>query len=410
MSELLPKPSTLKTGIKWTLLAIVAGALAGCASAFFLVALDWVTDFRNLHRVLIWLLPVGGFFVGWLYLRYGRGTEAGNNLILDEIHNPKAVVPFRMVPLVLFGTLATHFFGGSAGREGTAVQMGASIADQLNKVAKFNGRDRRVLLMAGMAAGFASVFGTPFAGAIFGLEVLNVGKLRYHAFLPCFAAAFVGHYVTLAWGVSHTHYSIGTIPEASLSLIFWSLVSGVLFGVIGFVFAFLTHAWGSVLKRLVRFAPYRPVVGGVLVAALILTFGMWRYVGLGVPVIVEATNGPVPKLDFVYKLILTVLTLGAGFKGGEVTPLFFIGATFGNALAAIIPVGQRILAGLGFVAVFGGAANVPLASAIMGMELFGSQIGVYALAACYVSYLFSGHTGIYHSQKKRKWSDRYFRR
>ncbi len=384
---------------KWLLLATGVAALAGTASAFFLFALDWATDTRSAHRWLIWLLPIAGFAVGWIYLRFGQQVEAGNNLLIDEIHDPKKVVPLRMAPLVLGGTVISHLFGASVGREGTAVQMGGALADQFTHLFKLRPEDRRILLMAGISAGFSSVFGTPLAGAIFALEVLAVGRLRYDAILPCLVAAIVADQVGLLWGVHHTHYAIGAVPALTPWALAAVVIAGICFGLTGKVFAELTHALSAWMKKAIAYAPLRPMAGGVVVAAIVWFLDADRYIGLGIPVIVEAFEQPVAPYDFAAKMAMTVASLGSGFKGGEVTPLFYIGATLGNALAPLLDMPFALLAGLGFVAVFAGAANTPIASTLMAMELFGAEVGVFAAIACVVSYLFSGHSGIYRAQR-----------
>ncbi|MHB1699956.1 MAG: voltage-gated chloride channel family protein [Acidobacteriaceae bacterium] len=385
--------------LRWLLIGGIAGMLAGTASALLLGSLNWATATRESHKWLIALLPLAGLAVGCMYKYYGGAVEAGNNLILDEVHDPKAVLPLRMTPLILLGTVITHLFGGSAGREGTAIQTGASLADQLTKPFGLQSRDRRILLMAGISGGFASVFGTPLAGAIFGIEVLAIGRMGYEAIFPCFIAAFVGEFVTHAWGIHHTIYRVTEVPAFSATGLLSSIVAGAVFGLVGMAFAKATHAVSALCKKTIRWSPLRPFAGGVVVAAAVFLLGTTRYIGLGIPTILDSFSMKLPPYDFVGKFLFTVVTLGSGFKGGEVTPLFYIGATLGNALSRLLPLPSSLLAGMGFVAVFAGAANTPISSTLMAVELFGPEAGSFAAIACVVSYLFSGHAGIYRAQR-----------
>jgi H+/Cl- antiporter ClcA len=392
---------------KWLLIGCLVGILTGTASAVLLAALAWATAWRESHLWIIWLLPLGGLLSGLIYHYLGSSMEAGNNLLLEEIHNPRATIPLRMAPLVLVGTTITHLFGGSAGREGTALQMGAALADQLTQILRLHGAERRILLMAGISGGFASVFGTPLAGMLFGLEVLAFGKFHYDGLFACAIAAIVGDQITLAWGLHHTVYEIPSVPKLTLQGLLAAIVAGALFGLAAMVFTALTHRISTYFKAKISYPPLRPVVGGGLVAIAISAVGTTKYIGLGIPTIVSAFGTQLPPGDFAAKIGFTALTLGAGFKGGEVTPLFYIGATLGNALAQPLPwsiapllgLPAPLLAGMGFVGVFAGAANTPLTSTLMAIELFGVPAGSYAGIACIVSYLISGHTGIYRTQR-----------
>jgi H+/Cl- antiporter ClcA len=397
---------------RWLILATLAGILAGSASALLLVSLNWATDTREAHRWIIALLPLAGLAIGMMYFYFGRSVEGGNNLILDEIHTeipgtphaPNRTIPARMTPLILIGTAVTHLFGGSAGREGTAIQTGASLADQITRLLRrlnvnFPEHDRRALLMAGISAGFGSVFGTPLAGAVFGLEVLTIGSVGYDAILPCFVGAFAGDYTTHRWGVHHTIYTVTQTSPLNPTSMLSAIAAGVVFGLTALLFSRCTHAISAIFKRHISYAPLRPFVGGILVALAVFAIHTTKYIGLGIPTIVAAFSEHLPRYDFAAKFAFTSLTLGSGFKGGEVTPLFFIGATLGNALSSILPLPSSLLAAMGFVAVFAGAANTPIAGGLMALELFGPEAGAFAAIACVVSYLFSGYHGIYHAQK-----------
>ncbi|WP_339265772.1 voltage-gated chloride channel family protein [Paenibacillus sp. FSL K6-1330] len=395
-------PYALLSGyfIKWIVLGSVVGLMTGSASAFFLYSLDYVTSLRMENPWLLFFLPLGGAVVSLLYYKFGKSSTKGNNLILEQIHGGTESVPLRMAPLVLIGTLITHLFGGSAGREGTAVQMGGSLSEWFGKLIRVTPADRKILLICGISGGFGSIFGTPLAGTLFGLEVLAIGLISHQALLPAFVASLVGNLIaTSLWGVSHLHYPIGEIPALSFLVILKVIFASILFGLTSRLFSELTHSLKRWYSYFFRNPMIKSAVGGIIIIGLVYLLGTRDYLGLGLPLIEASFTDEVSPLAFLGKIIFTSLTLGAGFQGGEVTPLFAIGATLGNALSEWIGLYAPFLAALGFIAVFCGATNTPIACFIMGIELFGSDGAVYMFMACVISYLFSGHSGIYTSQQ-----------
>jgi H+/Cl- antiporter ClcA len=385
---------------QWTLLGSLAGVLCGSASALFLWLLARATEFRTAHEVIVYTLPVAGLVIGWIYERFGQAVKAGNNLVIDTIHDEGPEIPLRMAPMVLIGTVLTHVFGGSAGREGTAVQMGASITDWLSHRLRVGKHVRRQLLAAGVAGGFGSVFGTPIAGAVFGLEFIVLGRIEYDALLPALLASVVGDMTTRAFGIVHTRYpGVHFVPLTPPLLLKW-VVFAALVALVTTVFIELTHVLKKQGEKRIRRLPLRLFLGGLVVVVLWKLVGTSDYLGLGVPMILRSFADPaLPVYAFALKLVFTAVTLGAGFLGGEVTPLFFVGAALGSVLARQLNIPIELGAGVGLAAAFAAASNTPLALSIMAMELLGAPVFPHVAIVCVLAYLLSGHRSIYPAQR-----------
>ena len=382
----------------WVLFSLIIGCLTGSASALFLFVLKEVSHLRLNHPMLLVGLPIGGFLIGCLYYYYGGRANNGNNLLIQEYHHPVAKIPFKMAPFVLFGTWVTHLFGGSAGREGTAVQMGGAIADQLTPLFKLNTADRQAVLLMGIAGGFASVFGTPLAGALFALELMVVGRNKYTYILPVLLTAIISHYVCLLWGITHTVYVVDFVPPLEALTLLKVAIAGVLFGLAAILFVKSTDAITHFASTSISYPPLRPFFGGLLFLILFYLIQDSRFLGLGVETIVDSFTTAQDFRVFLLKILFTAITLGTGFKGGEVTPLFFIGATLGSFLALYLKLPIGFVASLGFVAVFAGATKTPLACIFMATELFGSETLIYVALCCLIAYFISGKHGIYKFQ------------
>ncbi|MGZ3872401.1 MAG: voltage-gated chloride channel family protein [Mucilaginibacter sp.] len=409
--------AVLKHLLRWMAMAIPLAVLIGSVVAFFLWLLNVAIHYRFQYPWLLFLLPAAGLLIHFIYQTVGRSSEKGNNLIIEQIHEEGGGIPKKMTPVILFTTIITHLFGGSAGREGTAVQIGGSIAAMFGRWFGLNGPDMRLILTAGVAAGFGAVFGTPVTGAIFAMEVLTVGRIKYDALLPSLIAAVVGSVTVSAWQVSHTHYHIDAFSQSAgavsgylhfdLLLLGKVIIASAIFGLASFLFAGLVHEIKGLCLKLFKYKWMIPILGGIVIIGLTFLNGKPDYLSLGIDpehpgavTIPSAFNaGGADTWSWLWKTIYTAITLATGFKGGEVTPLFYIGATLGNTLSVLLNAPVGLFAALGFIAVFAGATNTPLACTFMGVELFGGEHALLFAVACFTAYFFSGNSGIYSAQK-----------
>lgn len=383
--------------VKWLLFACLIGGIMGVVGSGFHYAIDWGTELRQAHRWLVCLLPVAGLVIVASYHVTRMEDDRGTEFVLASVREGKAL-RFRTAPLIFLGTVLTHLTGGSAGREGAALQLGGCISGSLGRVLRLDDKDERVITMCGMAAGFSALFGTPLSAAVFAMEVESIGVMYYAALVPCVLSALIADLISSLLGVTSTAYTLETVPGFSPVVFLQVIGLGVLCGALASLFCRAMRLGGRLYGKLSN--PYlRIALGGVLVAGLSLLEGSGDYNGAGMQVITAALAGSAVPWAFVLKILFTVLTLGAGFKGGEIVPCFFVGATFGCVVAPLMGMDAGFGAALGLVAVFCGVTNSPMTSILLGYELFGGQ-GVALMALCAsVSYLLSGYSGLYKEQK-----------
>jgi H+/Cl- antiporter ClcA len=392
-------------------LVIVPVATAtGAACAAFLWVLQLATGAQQAHSWLLFGLPFAGAGIAYFYESHGKNAGRGNNLILDAIHSSEAeeadddssLVPRRMAPLILGATVATHLFGGSAGREGTAVQMGGSLGASWARLLGSSGREKRLALLCGVAAGFGGVFGTPLAGAVFALEVLWRGRIETEEFGVCLVAALLGDWSARFLGAHHMSYPqlAGKTSALDVALAFKVALAAIAFGLAARAFTELTERIGHFFQTRINNPLLRPFCGGIGIIALIFLVRTREFLGLSLPLLARSFGSDfVSPLAWAGKIVFTALTLGSGFKGGEVTPLFVIGATLGNALSGPLHAPVALLAALGLVSVFAGASKTPLASTFLGLELFGATHAPMFALACFIATWASGGGGIYPAQR-----------
>ncbi len=379
-------------------LAVCTGVLAGLSSAALLVVLDWSTATLFKTPSLIFGLPIAGALIGLSYARFGKEANGGTSLLLSRVEQPVGPIPFRMGPMIFLSTVGTHLFGGSAGREGTAVQMGGAFADVLAKPFKLDEEGRRILILSGMAAGFGAVFGTPWAGAIFAIEVSSRATPRYVAIIPCLVASFTGDFCCRQLGIHHATYELPINFSVSILSLAYTVGLGLVAALVSATFLSALDGLQALGKELPGAHYLRPMIGGLIVVTLLMLLGSRAYSGLGLPLIHQSFQPEGLSLGvFAMKMLFTLITLGAGFKGGEVTPLFCIGATLGSGLAVYFQLDPKMFAALGFVAIYAGASKLPLTCTIVGIELFGVEMAVPLGIVCALSVALSGKKSIYAS-------------
>ena len=386
-----------RTFYRWLLLATAVGAVCGLVGTAFNLAVTSATEIRMANPQLIYLLPVGGVLIAGLY-RFSDLEGEGTNNIIDSIHEGEHL-PLLLVPVIFISTAVTHLLGGSAGREGAALQIGGSMGYGVGSLLRLDEKDMRIVTLSGMSAVFAALFGTPLTAAIFALEVISVGILYYSAFIPCLVSSLVAYAVSRLCGIVPMSFCVDFVPM-DVVVIMKVVILSVLCAVVSMLFCVVIHKSERIASGAVKNPFLRGAVGGILLVALTYIAGSTAYNGAGTDVIEAAlTAGKAPDRAFLWKILFTAVTIGCGFKGGEIVPTFFIGATLGCVAGPLIGLSAPFAASLGLVAVFCGAVNCPIASIILSVELFGSENLIYCALACGISYMLSGYYGLYSSQK-----------
>lgn len=383
---------------KLLLLVLISSSVIGLVIGSFLFLLAAVTNLRLENDWLVFLGPSIALLTVFMYRKYGKRSELGNNLLIESIHEEHKI-PLRMSVLTYGFTLLSHLAGASVGREGTGVQIGGTIGAKVGDYLKLNEDERKILTKAGISAGFGSIFGTPLGGAFFGLEMTSIGKIRYEAVIPCLISSAMANLVCSLLPVRHSSYEIGSLPAFSIKLLLVVMAGALLFGLTGRFFAKAVVVVKGFYAKVIKNDLLRAFAGSLIVMLILLIPFMSNYSGLGLALIERGFEGTASFFDPAMKFILTVLSLGAGFQGGEATPLFAIGASLGGFLGSTTGISPALLAGLGLIGVFGSATNTPLTTIILGVELFGTAGLPYYILTAVFGYYAMGHNSIYSSQR-----------
>ena len=384
--------------VRWSLIAAVVGALVGLLGTAFHFSIQYVTSLRETYPFLLYFLPFGGILIVFLYRACGVYESKGTDLVISAVRTEERV-PFRMAPLIFISTVLTHLFGGSAGREGAALQLGGSLGQWVGRGLRLDEKDMHIITMCGMSACFSALFGTPLAAAVFSMEVVSVGVMYYTALVPCALASLIASGIAAAFGAAPTCFTVREALQAPALLpLLQTAVLAALCAAVSVLFCSALHYAGRLFRSVFKNPYLRIFFGGAAVAALALLFGR-DYLGAGIPVIERAVDGQALPWAFLLKVLFTALTLGSGFKGGEIVPSFFVGATFGCFAGGLLGLPPSFAAALGLCAVFCGVTNSPLTSLLIAFELFGFSGEGYFLLAIAVSYMLSGYYGLYSQQK-----------
>ena len=387
----------LRAFVKWLVIAAVTGAVGGLIGSAFYLSVAGANDLRESFPLLLWFLPAAGIVIAFIY-RYTHMERAGTNAVIDSIHLGERI-PLALVPVIFASTVLTHLCGGSAGREGAALQIGGGIGWSMGRVFRLDDKDMRLATLCGMRALFSALFGTPLTATIFALEVISVGVVYYSGLVPCLTAALTAFGVTRLFDIAPTQFAIEA-PALSADLLWRVAVLGIACALLSIVFCVVMHKSEHFIAKTIKNPYLRAAAGGFAIIALTYICGTTDYNGAGTAVIARAiTEGEAKPAAFALKLLFTAVTLGCGFRGGEMVPTFFIGATLGCVLGPLLGIPAGFAAAIGLVALFCGAVNCPVASVILAVELFGSGGIVYFAVACAISYMLSGYTGLYSSQK-----------
>lgn len=385
------------TLLKWLVFSLVVGVSVGVVGALFHMAIDRATGLREAQGWILYLLPLAGLIIVWAYHVTGMSDDKGTEYIIGAVREGR-ILRIRTAPLIFLSTVLTHLTGGSAGREGAALQLGGSMSNFIGRLFRLDEKDDRIITMCGMAAGFSALFGTPLAAAIMSMEVVSVGVMYYSAIVPCVLSALIAQEVALYLGVAPTAFAVAEVPEMTPLVLVQLLGLGVLCALVAVLFCGIMHLAPKLYDKITKNPYLRVALGGVVVVLLSLVLGR-DYNGAGVGVIQHALQGTARPEAFFLKVVLTALTLAAGFKGGEIVPAFFCGATFGCFYGALLGLPASFAAAAGLVAVFCGVTNCPLTAILLAYELYGGQgLPLYALTIA-VSYMLSGYSGLYHAQK-----------